>query len=68
MHHRNVNVSSIDGDFVQGADYRLLADADGANAGTDGAWPGGFRAVRHSTRERSAIDFSDLGQSAITAS
>ena len=27
LHHGNVKVSSIDADFVQGADYRVLADA-----------------------------------------
>ena len=36
MHHGNVKVSAIDADFVQGADYRVLADAASTFSGLIG--------------------------------
>ncbi len=49
LHHGNVKVSSIDADFVQGADYRVLAGAAATFTGLIGE---GER-----TKESGVVDF-----------
>jgi DNA gyrase subunit B len=57
MHHGNVKVSMIDADFVQGADYRVLAEGAATFKGLMG--PGAFirRGEGEKMKESGVVDF-----------
>jgi DNA gyrase subunit B len=57
LHHGNVKVSSIDADFVQGADYRVLADAAATFAGLIGEGAVIRRGEGERTKESAVVDF-----------
>jgi len=62
MHHGNVKVSSIDADFVESADYRVLAEAATTFTGLIG--PGAFvrRGEGERTKESAVTDFHQAMQ------
>jgi DNA gyrase subunit B len=57
LHHGNVKVSSIDADFVQGADYRVLADAAATFTGLIGDGAVIRRGEGERTKESAVVDF-----------
>ncbi|SFH01565.1 DNA gyrase subunit B [Duganella sp. CF458] len=57
LHHGNVKVSSIDADFVQGADYRVLADAAATFTGLIGEGAVIRRGEGERTKESAVVDF-----------
>ena len=57
MHHGNVKVSSIDADFVQGADYKVLADAAATFTGLIGEGAVIRRGEGDRTKESAVVDF-----------
>jgi DNA gyrase subunit B len=62
MHHGNVKVSAIDADFVDGADYQVLANAAATFQGLIG--PGAFirRGEGERTKESAIVDFHQAMQ------
>jgi len=62
MHHGNVKVSSIDADFVESADYRVLAEAAATFTGLIG--PGAYvrRGEGERTKESAVTDFHQAMQ------
>ena len=57
MHHGNVKVSAIDADFVQSADYRVLADAAATFTGLLGEGAYVRRGEGERTKESAVTDF-----------
>jgi DNA gyrase subunit B len=57
MHHGNVKVSSIDADFVQGADYAVLANAASTFSGLIGEGAVVRRGEGERTKESAVTDF-----------
>jgi DNA gyrase subunit B len=57
LHHGNVKVSSIDADFVQGADYKVLADAAATFTGLIGEGAVIRRGEGERTKESAVVDF-----------
>jgi DNA gyrase subunit B len=57
MHHGNVKVSSIDADFVQGADYNVLASAAATFKGLIGEGAIVSRGEGERTKESAVVDF-----------
>ncbi|WP_395404550.1 DNA topoisomerase (ATP-hydrolyzing) subunit B [Pseudoduganella sp. UC29_106] len=57
LHHGNVKVSGIDADFVQGADYRVLADAAATFTGLIGEGAVIRRGEGERTKESAVVDF-----------
>jgi DNA gyrase subunit B len=57
MHHGNVKVSAIDADFVQSADYRVLADAAATFTGLLGEGAYVRRGEGERTKESAVVDF-----------
>src|SRR5471030_2150143 len=57
MHHGNVKVSAIDADFVQGADYNVLAAAAATFKGLIGEGAVVSRGEGERTKESAVVDF-----------
>jgi DNA gyrase subunit B len=57
MHHGNIKVSSIDADFVQGADYQVLANAAATFTGLIGEGAVVSRGEGERTKESAVVDF-----------
>jgi len=57
LHHGNVKVSAIDADFVQGADYKVLADAAATFTGLIGEGAVIRRGEGDRTKESAVVDF-----------
>jgi len=57
MHHGNVKVSAIDADFVQSADYRVLADAAATFEGLIGEGAVIRRGEGERTKDSAVVDF-----------
>lgn len=57
MHHGNIKVSSIDADFVQGADYNVLASAAATFKGLIGEGAVVSRGEGERTKESAVVDF-----------
>jgi DNA gyrase subunit B len=62
MHHGNIKVSSIDADFVQGADYNVLASAAATFKGLIGEGAYVRRGEGDRTKESAVVDFHQAMQ------
>ena len=62
VHHGNVKVSSIDADFVQGADYNVLASAAATFKGLIGEGAYVRRGEGERTKESAVVDFHQAMQ------
>jgi DNA gyrase subunit B len=62
MHHGNIKVSSIDADFVQGADYNVLASAAATFKGLIGEGAYVRRGEGERTKESAVVDFHQAMQ------
>jgi DNA gyrase subunit B len=62
LHHGNVKVSAIDADFVQSADYRVLADAAATFTGLIGEGAYVRRGEGERTKESAVVDFHQAMQ------
>ncbi|WP_373989462.1 DNA topoisomerase (ATP-hydrolyzing) subunit B [Duganella sp. BuS-21] len=62
MHHGNIKVSTIDADFVESADYRVLAEAAATFTGLIGEGAYVRRGEGERTKESAVVDFHQAMQ------